>query len=79
MHLHESFDLALKQLKESDNAKRLTVNLLKASVEQWKEESIGKTQTEIERYHGAILHTRSTIDLLEQNFKNFELQPQVYN
>jgi hypothetical protein len=78
MSQHDDFDEALKKLKESENAKRLAIDLLKASVERWKEDCIGMTQLEIERFHGAIIHTRSTIDLLEQDLKGFELQPQSY-
>ena len=78
MSQHDDFDEALKKLKESDNAKRLTINLLKTSVEKWKEDCIGAAQLEVDRYHGAIIHTRSTIDLLEQDLKNFELQTQSY-
>lgn len=79
MSQHDDFNEALKKLKESENAKRLTVELLKASVEKWKEDCIGATHIEIDRYHGAIIHTRSTIDLLEQDLKGFELQVQSYN
>lgn len=78
MQQHEEYSEAIKKLSESDNAKRLTINLLKASVEKWKEDCIGATQLEVDRYHGAIIHTRSTIDLLEQDLKGFELQPQSY-
>jgi hypothetical protein len=78
MQQHEAFSEAVKKLNESDNAKRLTIDLLKASVEKWKEDCIGMTQLEVDRYHGAILHTRNTINLLEQDLKGFELQPQSY-
>ena len=72
------FDESLNKLRESDNAKRLTIRLLKASVEKWKEESIGALAPEVDRYHGAIMHTRSVIELLEQNLASFELQTQSY-
>ncbi|RNF52987.1 hypothetical protein EBI00_02485 [Marinomonas hwangdonensis] len=74
----DALDDALKKLDASENAKRLTIDLLKASVERWKEESIGASQIEVDRYHGAIIHTRNTIELLEQNVKGFELQNQAY-
>lgn len=79
MQHNERVDLALTKLQESENAKRLTLDLLKASVEKWKEESIGATQSEVERYHGAIIHTRTLINSIEQDFKSFELQSQSYN
>lgn len=78
MQQHEAFSKAVKKLNESDNAKRLTIDLLKASVEKWKEDCIGMTQLEVDRYHGAIMYTRNTINLLEQDLKGFELQPQSY-
>ncbi len=78
MQQHEEYSEAVKKLNESDNAKRLTINLLKASVEKWKEDCIGAAQIDVDRYHGAIIHTRLTIDLLEQDLKGFELQTQSY-
>ena len=67
---------AIKQVKESENVKRLLKELLAAQQEDWKEKLVGAYGEDIAKLQGAIIHTR----ILASQLEEFEttLQEQSY-
>jgi hypothetical protein len=50
-----------------DPAHRDLVKLVEAYIEKWKEDSIGKTEDEVAKYHGAIIHVRRMLKSLSND------------